>query len=184
MANASDLSLRGGQRPTWRPEREARGSALGVQSREGTHADRTRHCRGADSRARRRTYSPYKPPSKWQTLPTCHCEAPKGPWQSWEGSHVDRTRYCRGADSRARRRTYSPYKPPSKWQTLPICHCEEAFRILPYSFFSLQDSFISVPRPYSELPGKAQKSSDLSIGAYVGVTYLPVQSPAKYCRRK
>ena len=33
MANASDLSLRGGQRPTWRPEREARGSALGVQSR-------------------------------------------------------------------------------------------------------------------------------------------------------
>ena len=37
MANASDLSLRGGQRPTWRPEREARGSALGVQSREGSH---------------------------------------------------------------------------------------------------------------------------------------------------
>ena len=31
-----DLSLRGGRRPTWRPEREARGSALGVQSREGT----------------------------------------------------------------------------------------------------------------------------------------------------
>ena len=36
MANASELSLRGGQRPTWRPEREARGSALGVQSREGS----------------------------------------------------------------------------------------------------------------------------------------------------
>ena len=32
-----DLSLRGGRRPTWRPEREARGSALGVQSREGSH---------------------------------------------------------------------------------------------------------------------------------------------------
>ena len=30
---AKDLSLRGGRRPTWRPEREARGSALGVQSR-------------------------------------------------------------------------------------------------------------------------------------------------------
>ena len=28
-----DLSLRGGRRPTWRPEREARGRALGVQSR-------------------------------------------------------------------------------------------------------------------------------------------------------
>ena len=24
---------------------------------------------------------------KKQTLPTCHCEAPKGPWQSREGSH-------------------------------------------------------------------------------------------------
>ena len=32
-----DVSLRGGQRPTWRPEREARGSALGVQSREGSY---------------------------------------------------------------------------------------------------------------------------------------------------
>ena len=37
MANAPDLSLRGGQRPTWRPERAARGSALGVQSREGSY---------------------------------------------------------------------------------------------------------------------------------------------------
>ena len=37
MANAFDLSLRGGRRPTWRPERAARGSALGVQSREGSH---------------------------------------------------------------------------------------------------------------------------------------------------
>ena len=34
--NAPGLSLRGGRRPTWRPEREARGSALGVQSREGS----------------------------------------------------------------------------------------------------------------------------------------------------
>ena len=32
-----DLSLRGGRRPTWRPEREARGSALGVQSRVGSY---------------------------------------------------------------------------------------------------------------------------------------------------
>ena len=35
-ARLTGLSLRGGRRPTWRPEREARGSALGVQSREGT----------------------------------------------------------------------------------------------------------------------------------------------------
>ena len=34
---APNLSLRGGQRPTWRPEREARGSALGVQSWEGSY---------------------------------------------------------------------------------------------------------------------------------------------------
>ena len=35
-ASPPSLSLRGGRRPTWRPEREARGSALGVQSRGGT----------------------------------------------------------------------------------------------------------------------------------------------------
>ena len=32
-ARPPSLSLRGGRRPTWRPERAARGSALGVQSR-------------------------------------------------------------------------------------------------------------------------------------------------------
>ena len=36
MVKTKGLSLRGGRRPTWRPEREARGSALGVQSREGS----------------------------------------------------------------------------------------------------------------------------------------------------
>ena len=36
-ATPPSLSLRGGQRPTRRPEREARGSALGVQSREGSY---------------------------------------------------------------------------------------------------------------------------------------------------
>ena len=35
-------------------------------------------CRGGDSRARRCTCSPYKPPSKWQTPPICHCEEAKG----------------------------------------------------------------------------------------------------------
>ena len=43
-----------------------------------TSADRICRCRGADSRARRRTCSPYKPPSKWQTLPNCHCEEAAG----------------------------------------------------------------------------------------------------------
>ena len=45
-----------------------------------------------------------------QSLQICHCEAPKGPWQSREGSHVDRTRHCRGADSRARRGTADWYR--------------------------------------------------------------------------
>ena len=39
-------------------------------------------CRGRAVPSRRRTCSPYKPPSKWLTPPNCHCEAPKGPWQS------------------------------------------------------------------------------------------------------
>ena len=43
---------------------------------------RSGQCRGADSRARRRTCNLYKPPSKWQTLPTCHCEGALRPWQS------------------------------------------------------------------------------------------------------
>ena len=38
--------------------------------------------------SRRRTSDPYRPPSKWQTPPNCHCEAPAGPWQSLEGSYV------------------------------------------------------------------------------------------------
>ena len=45
-------------------------------------------CRGGDSPARLRTCSPYRLPSKWQTPPICHCEAPTGPWQSREGSYV------------------------------------------------------------------------------------------------
>ena len=42
---------------------------------------RSGQCRGAACRSRRRTCNLYKPPSKWQTPPTCHCEAPTGPWR-------------------------------------------------------------------------------------------------------
>ena len=38
----------------------------------------THHCRGGACPSRRRTYSLYKPPSKWQTLPICHCEEANG----------------------------------------------------------------------------------------------------------
>ena len=62
---------------------------------------------------------------------------------------------------------------------------QEAFRILPYSFFSLQDSFISVPPPLQRTPRQgAKKAPIFRSELHVGVTYLPVQSPAKYCRRK
>ena len=43
-------------------------------------------CRGAACRSRRCTNDSYRLPLKWQAPPNCHCEAPKGPWQSREGS--------------------------------------------------------------------------------------------------
>ena len=49
MVCTPELSLRGGRRPTWRPEREARGSALGVQSRSTQ----------PDNRVLRRIRQPY-----------------------------------------------------------------------------------------------------------------------------
>ena len=63
MAQGRELSFRGAKR---------RGN-LGKASPSCTG-----QCRGADSRARRRTCSPYKPPLKWQTLPNCHCEEANG----------------------------------------------------------------------------------------------------------
>ena len=81
---------------------------------------RSGQCRGADSRARRRTCNLYKPPLKWQTLPTCHCEE-----RSDVAISPARSGQCRGAACRSRRRTCNLYKPPSKWKTLPTCHCEE-----------------------------------------------------------
>ena len=60
MANAPDLSLR------WRFAPMA------------ISPTRSGQCRGADCRARRRTCNLYKPPSKWQTLPICHCEEANG----------------------------------------------------------------------------------------------------------
>ena len=74
MANASDLSLRGGQRPTWRPEREARGSALGVQSREGSHdfADSLPGIRLSSARLPRR-FAPRNDTSGWCAVHQCPC---------------------------------------------------------------------------------------------------------------
>ena len=56
MANAPDLSLRGRFAPM------------------AISPARSGQCRGAACRSRRRTCNLYKPPSKWQTPPTCHCE--------------------------------------------------------------------------------------------------------------
>ena len=103
MANAPDLSLRGCFAPM------------------AISPARSGQCRGVACRARRRTCNLYKPPSKWQTLPTCHCEE-----QSDVAISPTRSGQCRGADSRARRRTCGPYRPPLKRHRPPICHCEEA----------------------------------------------------------
>jgi len=43
-------------------------------------------CRGADSRARRCTNDSHGLSLKRWWPPICHCEAPKGPWQSREGT--------------------------------------------------------------------------------------------------
>jgi len=110
------LSLRGGRRPTWRPERAARGSALGVQSREGT----------ADShRLSIKAYQPIAsvaafPAQPLAALPPYGCGVPfTGGECLWQlqisACSADRIRHCRGAACRSRRCTCSPYRPPSKW---------------------------------------------------------------------
>ena len=65
-------------------------------------------CRRGDSRARRRTCSPYKPPSKWQQPLMCRCEEAAGRCGNL-GKAVS-----------------TPYRPPLKRHRLPNCHCEEA----------------------------------------------------------
>ena len=179
------MSLRGGQRPTW-------------QSREGSHVDRTRHCRGADSRARRRTYSPYKPPSKWQTLTICHCEAPKGSWQSREGSYdfADNLPVIRPGTARLPRR-FAPRNDKSEnLAPLNLCHdhCRSAWRSLSAATDAIGrcvfiDTFFRIhsfpcPAPTANSPARRKKAPIFRSELHVGVTYLPVQSPAKYCRRK
>ena len=96
MANAPDLSLRGCFAPM------------------AISPARSGQCRGVACRARRRTCNLYKPPSKWQTPPTCHCEE-----QSDVAISPTRSGQCRGADSRARRNAADSNGPPLKWQRLP-----------------------------------------------------------------
>ena len=71
---APDLSLRGGRRPTWRPEREARGSALGVQSRGGScdFADGFPVIRPGTARLPRR-FAPRNDTSGWRAVHQCPC---------------------------------------------------------------------------------------------------------------
>ena len=110
---APDLSLRGGRRPTWRPEREARGSALGVQSREGSCSSyklSLKWCAPIASVAALTAQPLAALPPYGCGVPLagcerlgqlqisgysadrtdfqiCHCDAPKGPWQSRAGSY-------------------------------------------------------------------------------------------------
>ena len=45
-------------------------------------ANRTRYCRGADSRARRKAADQHRPALKWKWPKVCHCEGALRPWQS------------------------------------------------------------------------------------------------------
>ena len=125
-ARPPSLSLRGGRRPTWRPEREARGSALGVQSREGTR-------------------SLYRPPLKWYApiasvaaltaqplaaLPPYGCGVPFTGSERLAGWQYLRHKFIgvmlpslslrggRRPTRQSREGTRSPYKPPLKWKRL------------------------------------------------------------------
>ena len=52
-------------------------------------ANRTRHSRGADSRARRKTSGWYRLALKWHQPPNLSVRGGRRPtWQSWEGSYV------------------------------------------------------------------------------------------------
>ena len=70
----SSLSLRGVRRPTWRPEREARGSALGVQSRGGScdFADSFPAIQPGTARLPRR-FAPRNDTSGWRAVHQCPC---------------------------------------------------------------------------------------------------------------
>ena len=96
------------------------------QSREGTHVDRTRHCRGAACRSRRCTGVINRLSAKRRTPKVCHCEGALRPWQSREGTYVDRTRHCRGAACPSRRCTGVINRLSAKRRTPKVCHCEEA----------------------------------------------------------
>ena len=89
----------------------------------------------------------------------CHCEEANGRRGNLAG-HGWMTRYLR------RNRNCLPEIAPqghflalrAQGATAPSGPRNDKAGGFPHSsFFSLQDSFISVPHPYSELPGKAQK---------------------------
>ena len=148
MANAPDLSLRGRFAPM------------------AISPTRSGQCRGADSRARRRTCNLYKPPSKWQTLPTCHCEEQSDVAISQyyvgyhESSGENVTAFPRlhpkGTSSRFALRAPRPLRGLA--MTRP-----EAFRILHFSVFRIHS--FPCPTPTANSPARRKKSSDLSIGA-------------------
>ena len=58
----------------------------------------------------------------------------------------------------------------------------EAFRILHFSVFRIHS--FPCPAPTANSPARRKKAPIFRSELHVGVTYLPVQSPAKYCRRK
>ena len=82
------------------------------------------------------------------------------------------------------------HAPPLQWRVprnggrygtaVPSRDCSP--RALPHSFFSLHS--FPCPAPTAHSPARHKKAPIFRSELHVGVTYLSVQSPAKYCRRK
>ena len=88
-------------------------------------ADRTRHSRGADSRARRKTSGWYRLALKWHQPPNLSLRGGRRPtWQSREGScdFADGFPVVRPCSARLPRR-FAPRNDTSGWRAVHQCTC-------------------------------------------------------------
>ena len=126
----SSLSLRGVRRPTWRPEREARGSALGVQSRS-TRLHRGK-VTGEIATAFPRLPRRFAPRNDTSGSAVVYQRPPTVELPCTGRSLRSRWRLCRLTDAACPLRVMSAlqggntYGTNSLAQCHQVCHCEEA----------------------------------------------------------
>ena len=162
MANAFDLSLRGGRRPTWqsRSTRPHRGKATGETATAFPRLPR-RFAPRNDTSGEREVH---QCPPAVELLPTGRSlSAATGPVGG--GCHFNDS-LC---ESFVQHREV--HAPPLQWRVprnggrygtaVPSRDCSP--RALPHSFFSLHS--FPCPAPSANSPARRKKSSDLSIGA-------------------